>query len=71
MAKLLGSLTIPLLVYVMGPIEKLCINVIDVPHASGQAGIRGLDQDMKNDCSANSGWRHADSTNPPFPSEGQ
>jgi len=31
---------------VMGPVETLSINAIDVPHASGQIGIRGLDQDM-------------------------
>jgi len=31
---------------VMGPVETLSINAIDVPHASGQVGISGLDQDM-------------------------
>ena len=30
----------------MGPVETLSINTIDVPHASGQVGIRALDQEM-------------------------
>jgi len=31
-----------LTVHVMGPVETLSINAIDVPHAPGQVGIRGL-----------------------------
>jgi len=30
----------------MGPVETLGIHAIDVPHASGQVGIRGLNQKM-------------------------
>ena len=35
-----------LTVHVMGPVETLSINAIDVPHAPGQVGIRGLSQEM-------------------------
>jgi len=30
----------------MGPVETLGIHAIDVPHASGQVGIRGLNEKM-------------------------
>jgi hypothetical protein len=35
-----------LTVQMMGPVETLGIDSIDVPHASGQVGIRGLKEKM-------------------------
>ena len=33
-------------VHMMGPVETLGIHTIDVPHAPGQVGVRGLSGEM-------------------------